>query len=125
MIKSEEFPIHANTCLASLCHYLFAPNHPPLKCRCPMKISDRSRPIYVTIAKKNLFMVRFVEERMQPNPMTTNKEGVQVMIHAKFDATTTKGRRSAYKVRRCKGGFRGVRRRPAVGRDGRAVEGTG
>lgn len=31
-----------------------------------------------------------MEERMQPNPMTTNKEGVQAMIHAKFDATTSK-----------------------------------
>jgi hypothetical protein len=90
MIKSEEFPVHANTGLASLCHSLFAPNHPPLKCRCPMKISDQSRPIYVTIAKKYLCTVRCMEERMQPNPMTTNKEGVQAMIHAKFDATTSK-----------------------------------
>lgn len=29
-------------------------------------------------------------ERMQLNPMTTNKEGVQAMIHAKFNARTTK-----------------------------------
>jgi hypothetical protein len=62
---------------------------------------------------------------MQPNPMTTNKEGVQAMIHAKFDATTSKEGGVLIKHADVRAGSGGGRRRPAVGQDERAVEGTG